>query len=96
MTLNFDYFNTLKNKNFSIKFSKDTVFEAQLVDIKNFSKDSSDKNNTSFSMLLKVNCSNIFEQNVYTIENEELGELSLFLVPISNDDNSVTYEAIFS
>ncbi len=36
------------------------------------------------------------EQRLYTLRHAELGELLLFLVPIAQDANGRTYEAVFT
>jgi hypothetical protein len=39
----------------------------------------------------------VLEQQTYTLSNDELGEVDIFLVPIGLDpDGSVRYEAVFN
>jgi hypothetical protein len=38
----------------------------------------------------------VLEQATYTLDHAELGELTLFLVPIAADETSRTYEAVFN
>ena len=35
-------------------------------------------------------------QSIYRLSNEALGEMDLFLVPISKDDSGLYYEAVFN
>ena len=49
-----------------------------------------------FSLLFKAGSSISMEQGLYSLQNKELGEFALFLVPISQDQHSVYYEAIFN
>ena len=36
------------------------------------------------------------DQKIYTLENEDLGRMELFLVPIGPDEVGMRYEAIFN
>lgn len=38
----------------------------------------------------------ILPQQIYHLENEHMGELDLFLVPVAQDDEGTTYEAVFT
>jgi uncharacterized protein DUF6916 len=38
----------------------------------------------------------ILAQQIYELEHERMGRISLFLVPIRGDENAVYYEAIFN
>lgn len=38
----------------------------------------------------------ILAQRIYRLDQEQLGSLEIFLVPISRDDTGTTYEAVFS
>lgn len=35
-------------------------------------------------------------QKIYRLENDELGAMDLFLVPVARDDEGTTYEAVFT
>lgn len=49
-----------------------------------------------FSILFRSQSQNIFPQQIYTLENETMGQIKLFLVPVGKDEESVSYEAIFN
>ncbi|NOQ63166.1 MAG: hypothetical protein GQ582_01480 [Methyloprofundus sp.] len=49
-----------------------------------------------FSLLFKADNSISMEQGLYSLQHKEMGEFALFLVPISQDQHSVYYEAIFN
>lgn len=38
----------------------------------------------------------LLPQQIYRLENAELGTMDLFLVPVARDDEGVTYEAVFT
>lgn len=38
----------------------------------------------------------VLPQQIYRLENDELGALDIFLVPIAQDDEGTTYEAVFT
>ena len=38
----------------------------------------------------------LLEQSIYRLEHAELNALEIFIVPIRRDDQSTTYEAIFT
>ena len=51
---------------------------------------------TPFSMVLVGQGEPVLPQRIYRLENESLGRLDIFLVPIARDERGVRYEAVFS
>lgn len=49
-----------------------------------------------FSLLFKGPAEPILAQGIYGLENDELGRLDLFLVPVAADEEGVDYEAVFT
>jgi hypothetical protein len=49
-----------------------------------------------FSLLFRGPARPILPQHIYALENEALGRLEIFLVPIGADAGAVEYEAIFN
>ena len=49
-----------------------------------------------FSLLFKGPAEPVLEQSIYTLENDELGSMDLFLVPVAGDEEGVDYEAVFT
>ena len=49
-----------------------------------------------FSLLFKGPAEPLLEQAIYTLENDELGTLPIFLVPIAADAEGADYEAVFT
>jgi hypothetical protein len=52
--------------------------------------------NLSFSTLVRGPAEPALAQATYVLDHVELGELTLFLVPIGADDTGRTYEAVFN
>lgn len=50
----------------------------------------------SFSALFRGPAEPALEQATYAMSHAELGDLTLFLVPIAVDETSHTYEAVFN
>lgn len=49
-----------------------------------------------FSVIFKGPAEPLLAQGTYPLENEELGTLELFLVPVASDDQGTEYEAVFA
>jgi hypothetical protein len=50
----------------------------------------------AFSVTFDGPAEPILPQRIYTLENEELGELAIFLVPVASDEEGTQYEAVFT
>lgn len=49
-----------------------------------------------FSLVFRGPSGPVLPQRIYALENEALGRLEIFLVPIGADTDGVRYEAIFN
>jgi len=49
-----------------------------------------------FSLLFRAPQDALFPQMIYRIENDRLGALDLFLVPLGPDAHGMVYEALFN
>ena len=49
-----------------------------------------------FSAVFRAGPASPAEQKIYILENEDLGRMELFLVPIGPDEVGMRYEAIFN
>ena len=49
-----------------------------------------------FSLLFEGSASTRFDQQLVTLSHGELGEMTIFLIPIGEHDGKITYEAIFN
>jgi hypothetical protein len=50
----------------------------------------------AFSVLFAGPAEPALEQRMYTLQNETLGELAIFLVPVGLDGGRMLYEAVFT
>ena len=50
----------------------------------------------SFSILFRAPADVPAFQNIYRLDNETLGEMDLFLVPVNRDEAGVYFEAVFN
>ena len=71
---------------------------ATLVEVKRFKKSAGREGNTAFSALFHVTGGSVLTQNVYRVENENIGLLEIFLVPVGPDPDAggMCYEAVFN
>lgn len=49
-----------------------------------------------FSLLFRGPAQPVLPQRIYRLENDDLGELEIFLVPVGSDPEATTYEAVFA
>ena len=49
-----------------------------------------------FSLVFLAKDPRVLPQRLYRMEHEELGELSIFLVPVAKDKDGVSYQAVFN
>jgi hypothetical protein len=49
-----------------------------------------------FSIVFVHRSEEVLPQGTYPLEHDQLGAFELFIVPISQDDESVRYEAVFA
>jgi hypothetical protein len=55
-----------------------------------------DLHTTQFSLLFRVPVGGPTEQDVYTIEQEEVGSVELLLVPVARVEDGLIFEAAFA
>jgi len=53
-------------------------------------------NRQQFSLLFTGPAEPLLPQAIYTLENDELGTMGLFLVPVAADEEGADYEAVFT
>ena len=90
-------FDNLMDMDFKIKTGDETHEGFSLIEIKSINSQALVKGQCQpFSLLFQTNNENIFEQGTYTLENNELNEIVLFLVPVNSNETGVQYEAVFT
>lgn len=81
------------NTKFKIHTDALGVVEAELIDITGKKLE----NQESFSLIFSTAKDKIFDQKIYKIDHPEMGELELFMVPVtSNKKDEMHYQVIFS
>lgn len=65
-----------------------------VTELKNYS---GTQTRTPFSLLFKDRSpAAILPQQIYPLSHEDLGEMTIFLVPIAQDSTGVSYQAVFN
>jgi hypothetical protein len=70
--------------------------QARLAEVTKLSDPFTDGARESFSVLFRADRERILAQGVYRIENEAMGEVGMFIVPLEPDAEGARYEAIFT
>jgi hypothetical protein len=82
------------NSKFHLKLT-DGVVELQLVEVTTYLARPTDQSGMErFSIFFDG--PGLLPQGLYQLEHEQMGELDLFLVPVSDDQRSYRYEAVFN
>ncbi len=71
------------------------TIETTLVDCKKLSGPPTN-NREPFSIVFRGPLEPFLEQNTYKAENETLGAMEIFLVPLGPDSTGMQYEAVFT
>ena len=82
-----------QNSKFQMHYGESQSAEVELVTAKDAGSSERQK---QFSLVFKAPCDAPILQGIYRVDHEKLGNLDLFLVPISRDQSGVRYEAIFN
>ena len=70
--------------------------ELELVEVHDTGRASPTRKQSPFSLLFKGPRDNLLPQQLYRIENEKLGPMDLFIVPVRADQDGYYYEAVFN
>jgi hypothetical protein len=82
------------NSKFQLKLT-DGVIELQLVEVTGYAALPTDQSGMErFSIFFDG--PGLLPQGLYHLEHEHIGQLDLFLVPVSDDQRSYRYEAVFN
>ncbi|KAF2339718.1 MAG: hypothetical protein REI96_19965 [Flavobacterium nitrogenifigens] len=89
-------FNSLVNRVFVIKISKEIQHDAELISVTEFNS-YSPLQRTPFSLVFRTQQKDeYYEQGILTVIHPEEGDLELFLTPLGFDEVGMKYEAVFS
>ncbi len=88
------------NQKFRLQTGPSASLEVELIEAKELGSGAADKTlslrERPFSLLFRGPMETPLAQGTHTIENEAIGTLELFLVPIGPDEEGLCYEAIFN
>ena len=83
------------NSNFHLKL-EDRDVELRLVEVKGYLPKESEQSGMERFSIFFNGPEAYLPQAVYHLEHEQMGEVDIFLVPISGDQTSYRYEAVFN
>ncbi len=90
-------FTNLLNEKFAIHVESQPVIEVELVEVlENERAKPPQAQRTPFSIVFRGPGEILLPQQMYRLENDKLGKIELFLVPIIPDQNNNFYEAVFN
>ena len=82
---------------------QDTEIDLELIDVQFLRESVNEGGRDQFSLLFKGGSEVILPQQTYQLENNKMGKLDIFLVPIGREDNqnndptrAVIYESVFT
>lgn len=81
---------------FQISFYEGQSIACRIEEVKTGLQPKNTTQNGQFSVVFACDNKEVFEQGVYKILHEQMGEFDLFLVPVFGDDQGVHYEAVFT
>jgi len=87
-------FRPLLNSIFKLKLEDGNAIDVKLTDVNSGKKQRED--HECFSLLFQDAAKSSLQQRIYELAHPELGQFSLFLVPVGADDKGHDYEAVFN
>ena len=79
-----------------IKFDNEQGLACQIEEVNESPAPSTKAGQHQFSVIFSKPNAEVFQQGLYQVSHPDVGEMSLFLVPVYGDDEGVHYEAIFT
>ena len=97
-TISVTDFEACQRQLFRIHLDETRSIMATLLEVKSFKGTVGQEGRTAFSALFHTTEDTGLTQNVYRVDNENMGSLELFLVPVGQDPDAggMCYEAIFN
>ena len=97
-TLERSTFETLLDDIFALQIVDQEDLDLQLVEVKALkpSYASATESREPFSLLFRGPRDRMFHQGTYTLIHADLGELTIFLVPVGPGSDGMDYEAVFN
>ena len=97
-TLTLENFQKAENQCFTIRMSDGSTVETHLIDVRDMGSERSRESDrrTPFSLIFRGPREPVLAQQILDMENQTLGALSIFLVPVGPDEHGMRYEAVFA
>jgi hypothetical protein len=73
----------------------EAALDSELVEVTELGKTGAEGFRAPFSLVFRAPMEPVLPQRMHCLENDELGALELFLVPIGPDEQGMRYEAVF-
>src|SRR5215813_3750228 len=84
------------NSKFMLKLDGQPEIELELVEVKGYLPQESEHQGMERFSIFFDGPGTYLRQRVYHLEHDQMGEIELFLVPISGDQRGYRYEAVFN
>ena len=88
-------FEPRQGETFLIRFS-DGIIELRLAEVQGSTERTARMEREPFSLIFRGPLRPILPQRIYTLENDALGSLEIFLVPLGPEGGEMQYQAVFS
>lgn len=92
-TLEHEVFSRYLNTTFRISLGESNTLEAELVTV---GEQLLSAQQERFSLIFRGPVQPLLPQAIYPFEHDEMGEFSLFIVPLRQDEEGTYYEACFN
>jgi hypothetical protein len=81
------------NSKFELRVNPERVFELELINIREIP---STPRQEQFALLFQGPADVYLPQRIYPLEHDQMGNVSLFLVPVGREEKGYLYEAVFN
>lgn len=93
---NQQWFESKLKDQFLIKFDNEQEIACHIEEITESKAPATKEGQQQFSVIFSKPDAVVYQQGLYQVSHPDVGEMSLFLVPVFGDDKGVHYEAIFT
>lgn len=85
------------NTSFRVTPGAEVEVDLELVEVKSYSSNPGDQDGMErFSLFFKGPAQPFLPQGLYSLRNERMGEIDIFLVPMKPEGEGSCYEAVFN
>ena len=95
MQNNFTAYHDCLNQSFTL-YSDETDHQLELIEVTRLHDGHDATAPAAFSIVFRADKDLLLNQGTYRMNNQALGELDIFIVPIGPDQEGMCYEAVFT